>query len=171
MKIREATPADARAIAQVHTRSWQVAYRGLIDQAYLDSLSVDDGEKGWEERLESDGAGVWVACEGMNVVGFASVGPSPDDDDDPQKVGHLFTLYVAPENFGGGAGAALLEEAVTYLREAGFREATLWVLDNNAGARRFYERHGWGDDGGRKDCFGKRRPVEAPVVRYRRRLD
>lgn len=171
MEIREATSADARAIAEVHTRSWQVAYRGLIDQVYLDSLSVDDGEMAWVERLERDPAGVWVACEDLKVVGFASVGPSPDDDDHPQKVGHLFTLYMAPESFGGGAGAALLDEATAHLREVGFHEVTLWVLDNNAGARRFYERHGWSDDGGRKDCFGTRRRVEAPVVRYRRTLD
>ena len=83
MEIREATVEDARAIAEVHTRSWQVAYRGLLEQHYLDSLSVDDGEKSWLERLE-DPAGVWIACDGPVVVGFASVGPSPDEDDDPE---------------------------------------------------------------------------------------
>lgn len=38
MKIRRATPEDALAIAHVHVRSWQAAYRGLIDDEFLDAL-------------------------------------------------------------------------------------------------------------------------------------
>jgi hypothetical protein len=40
-EIRAAVPEDALAVARVHVRSWQVAYRGLIAQAYLDSLKPE----------------------------------------------------------------------------------------------------------------------------------
>jgi len=40
--IRRATPADARAIAQVRVDAWRVTYRGMIPDAYLDAMTVDD---------------------------------------------------------------------------------------------------------------------------------
>ena len=39
--IREATPEDARAIATVHVASWRTTYRGLLRDAYLDSLDLE----------------------------------------------------------------------------------------------------------------------------------
>src|SRR5687767_3602644 len=42
MKIRPALPSDARAIADVHVRTWQSTYRGIVPDAYLDALSVDE---------------------------------------------------------------------------------------------------------------------------------
>jgi hypothetical protein len=36
--IREATAIDAEAVSRVRVRSWQAAYRGIIDDAYLDAL-------------------------------------------------------------------------------------------------------------------------------------
>ena len=42
MRIREAEPKDARAIAEIHVRSWQAAYRGQLADDYLDELKVED---------------------------------------------------------------------------------------------------------------------------------
>jgi RimJ/RimL family protein N-acetyltransferase len=59
------------------------------------------------------------------------------------------------------------------MRSAGFRRATLWVIEENVEARRFYEAAGWRPDG-----LSKRGPMGGfpglPVVnevRYARRLD
>ncbi len=38
MRIRLATIDDARSIAELHIRSWQWAYKGLIPDSYLESL-------------------------------------------------------------------------------------------------------------------------------------
>ena len=38
MTVREAQPRDAAEVAGVHVRSWQVAYRGLFPDDYLDGL-------------------------------------------------------------------------------------------------------------------------------------
>jgi GNAT superfamily N-acetyltransferase len=56
--------------------------------------------------------------------------------------------------------------AVAELRDRGFREATLWVIEANPRARRFYEREGWHPDGvERREEIGE---VEVTEVRYRR---
>lgn len=54
-------------------------------------------------------------------------------------------LYVEPTFQGRGIGAALLAYAVEHL---GARR--LWALEKNAGARRFYARHGFKPTGARK---------------------
>lgn len=43
---------------------------------------------------------------------------------------------------GRGYGTALLRAALRGLLELGFEEAFLWVLEDNTGARTFYERFG-----------------------------
>jgi len=40
--IRQATEEDARQIADIVVEDWKKAYRGIIDQDYLDSMSVEE---------------------------------------------------------------------------------------------------------------------------------
>ena len=42
LTLRNARPDDAEQVACVHVRSWQVAYRGLLADAYLDGLRAED---------------------------------------------------------------------------------------------------------------------------------
>ena len=165
VKVRPATREDARAIAEVHVASWRDAYRGLLPDDYLEKLSVDEREA---QRLEafdrpSAGSGVLVAEEDGQVVGFATFSPSRDDDA-PGGTGEVPAIYVDPAAVGTGVGRELFAAVTEALRRAGFTRATLWVLDANAGARRFYEKAGWAWDGAVSthmfDCANE------PVVRY-----
>ncbi len=165
IRIREAEPSDAEAIARIHVRSWQAAYRGQLSDAYLDSLSVEDRLELHRRMLEDPGERrSWVAEEGGQVVGFAVTGPSQDADAD-HRTGELYAVYLDPDRFGRGIGKRLCDHALADLRERGFRVATLWVLATNERARRFYEREGWRADGltthERVDCELR------PTVRYR----
>jgi GNAT superfamily N-acetyltransferase len=63
---------------------------------------------------------------------------------DGDQVDHL---YLDRDARGGGIGAALLEAAEQAVVAAGHRRAWLAVATGNTGARRFYERQGWVDDG------------------------
>ena len=133
-------------IAIVHVRSWQAAYRGLIPQDYLDSLEADKRLPVWERILgeaEWPRAGTFVAEDGGEVVGFASICPARDDDAEPASAGELAAIYLLPELWGTGLGRELLASGLSALSDAGFGEATLWVLDTNSRARRFYEAAGW----------------------------
>ena len=51
--VRAATPADAAAIAGVHVRSWQAAYRGIVPDEVLDGLSLPDREQRWRSILRA----------------------------------------------------------------------------------------------------------------------
>ena len=39
--IRSAERDDVRQIAEICVEDWQTAYRGIIDDGFLDSMSVD----------------------------------------------------------------------------------------------------------------------------------
>ncbi len=52
LRIREAGPKDAEAIANVHVRAWQEAYRGQLTDDYLDGLTVEDRLEQHRRTLE-----------------------------------------------------------------------------------------------------------------------
>src|SRR5690606_24867170 len=85
------------------------------------------------------------AAEGAEILGFVMYGP-PRDDEVPASTGELWAINLAPSAWGHGVGAILLEAAVSGLSRD-YRHAYLWVLETNARARRFYEKHGWACDG------------------------
>jgi RimJ/RimL family protein N-acetyltransferase len=158
-EVRPATIADALAIATIHVRAWQGAYRGLLPQAYLDDLDPDRRRAEWEASLAATlwpSRGTLVLCEdaaagtGGGIVGFAGISPTRDTDEDPASVGELQTLYLDPRHWRRGGGTTLLTAARDHLATAGFTTATAWVLETNAKARAFYEHHHWRPDGASK---------------------
>jgi ribosomal protein S18 acetylase RimI-like enzyme len=170
VQLRRAGPEDARAIAEVHVRSWKAAFPGLLPQHYLDTLRPEDRLGQWEEALSTSAWPVVLVAEDERaIVGFVALSPSRDADADPSAVGEIQTIYLDPPAFGGGTGSALLQAAEAELARAGFTSATLWVLETNAKARRFYERHGWTTDGGAQEHDWV--AFTAPDVRYRRALE
>jgi GNAT superfamily N-acetyltransferase len=145
--IRPATVADALAIAEVHVHSWQWAYRGLIPDDYLDRLSIQRGAEVHTQRLAIETGGrTWVADQEGQVIGFATTGPSRDPDASP-RTAEIGAMYLRREAAGTGVARALFVHAIQDLWQRGYEEATLWVLDNNARARKFYEKVGWFPDG------------------------
>jgi ribosomal protein S18 acetylase RimI-like enzyme len=172
VSIRAAIPDDAASIAIVHVRSWQVAYRGQLPDELLDNLSVEQRTRWWAEGFWSKDIAhrrLLVAEADGSIRGFAVVGPSRDESA-TDGTGELYAIYADPDVWGQGIGRLLMERAVDELRSAGFAEATLWVLETNERARRFYEVAGWQTDGARRVERLREGGVEAVEVRYRRDL-
>ncbi len=163
--VREATLDDAHTIALVHVRTWQVAYAHVFPAAELRNVSVEARTERWREGLASPRAGdvTFVAVDDSGaVVGFASIGRGRDE---PVEIGELYAIYVSPKVWGAGIGQRLMAHALSRLRAERFREAILWVLDDNPRSRRFYELAGWSHDGGART--GEHLGVQASEVRYR----
>lgn len=161
--IRRAGPADAAAVAHVHVESWKVAYRGIMPDDVIARTDLAYRTPFWAERIANRDWPVWVIEEGGEIVAFCQVVPSPDPGDDPTRIGHIPSLHVRPDLRGRGHGRALLDHARAVLQGRGFAELTLWVLEENRNARRFYEKYGFRLDGATK-MYPK---TEVPEVRYR----
>jgi ribosomal protein S18 acetylase RimI-like enzyme len=165
--VRRAEPADALAVARVHVRSWQVGYRGVLPDDYLDGLLPEDRAARYTfGDLSPERPATFVAVEDDIVRGFVTTGPSRDDD--TREFGEVHALYVDPPAWGSGVGRALMEDARHRLQRAGFRDAQLWVLVGNERAQRFYRADGWTPDGTRRQdqIWG----VDVDEVRFRRSL-
>jgi GNAT superfamily N-acetyltransferase len=185
--VRPATLADVTEIATIHVRSWQAAYRGLMPQDYLDALDPAARATRWQQNLAAldwSASGVLVvtavpetartaptagpATASPGIVGFAGYWPTRDDDADPVRTGEVAAIYLHPDVWGQGLGRQLMAATLANLTAAGYRDATLWVLQDNARARRFYSQAGWTADGAAKtdDLDG----FPLLEVRYRRPL-
>ena len=164
--VRAATIGDTEAIARVHARSWQAAYRGIVGAAFLDGLSDEVWVDRWRTIFTEpqDGARTLVQDEG-EVTGFARIGPVRDPDPPGPGWDEVYAIYLDPSAWGRGAGSALLAAALETVT-GDVPGVSLWVLRDNARARAFYERHGFEPDGLAQEITIDGRPV--PEVRYRR---
>ena len=166
--LREATLADVPAIVAVQAKTWREAYRGLVDDAFLEAIPMQQWIESWRAHLFARDTHAIVAEDGGRVIGFASVGTPDDAATAKDGIAELHTIYIEAAYYGRGVGRMLITAALDRMRAEGFEEAILWVLEGNERGRRFYELGGWAPDGARaSDCWGA---TSVPRVRYRLRL-
>jgi GNAT superfamily N-acetyltransferase len=142
VEIRLAVPADAEALTELHLSCWDDAYSGLVPQEILDGRRADVPARveRWREII---GTGhTTVAEHDGRLIGFVNAGAGTEL---PDLEVRLYALYVRAAWWGTGVGHALFATTV------GDRTAYLWVLEGNARAIRFYERHGFRFDGTGQD--------------------
>ncbi|MFJ6561208.1 GNAT family N-acetyltransferase [Streptomyces sp. NPDC091412] len=167
MQTRRACPDDAAGVAGVYVRSWQVAFAGLVPQVCLDAMEPNREESKWKARIAAarwPSSGVLVAETEAGIVGFAGFGPSEENP----VVAEIGMLYALPEVWGTGIGKQLMSATLMTFEKADYTQATLWVLEDNERARRFYEAAGWHADGAAvEDTTGG---ASLNKLRYRRAL-
>lgn len=147
IEIRRAELADAAAGAWCHLRCWQEAYGEVVDPARLAEKTGDPEQRAerWASAIEA-GVVRWLAINPDpdaivqdRVIGFASPGPSRDEDA-PTPL-ELYAIYVREKWWGSGLGGRLMEVAI------GKEPASLWVFEANERARAFYRKQGFVEDG------------------------
>jgi len=170
ISIRPASPADAATIAAVRAESWRSAYAGVIPADILGRLTspalVDQRAQAmrdrWpagmliaEELMAEDRADAGAGSGSVAAVGFANFGREREPvgesltaapGGDPSRA-ELYAIYVLPRYWSAGAGLALMTEVLRRAKADGYGTLSLWVLERNARARRFYERAGFGQTG------------------------
>jgi ribosomal protein S18 acetylase RimI-like enzyme len=149
VELRDARCGDELAVAEVHVRSWQEAYRELMPEEFLDGLDPRDRARRYTFEGGAEAPTTVVAIAGGAVVGFVTFGPSRDED--AVGMGEIYALYVDPGCHRGGVGRLLMAHARRRLKEQGFAAAVLWVLQGNERAASFYEREGWKPDGATRE--------------------
>jgi GNAT superfamily N-acetyltransferase len=110
----------------------------------------------WRDALADPGVEPYVAEDGGGIVGSVSVGDV-----------FLRTLYVVPSRWRTGVGSSLHDFALERLRARGRSTAKLWTLEENWGARSFYEKRGWTLNGETRVVPFSPNPVD---VGYSRKL-
>ncbi|HMS79913.1 MAG TPA: GNAT family N-acetyltransferase [Burkholderiaceae bacterium] len=134
--IREATAIDAESISRVRVESWRAAYRGIIDDAYLDALSVEAGRERYLRSFDPAPAAGFTrvaADDDGRVVGFATGGVARGAGVPPRE-GEVWMIYLLPAEQGHGLGTRLLCSMARGLDRRGLGSMVVWALARNAPA-------------------------------------
>lgn len=132
---------DPAAVSRVYEESWKRAYRGIVPDAYLDSIPSG----AWCPALNTPGRWTLLLLDDDRIVGTSSYSASRSER--MAGFGEVISLYLLPDFCGKGYGRSLLQAAVDDLHSRGYRDIFLWVLEENVVARRFYERFGFSCSG------------------------
>lgn len=101
--MREAQPQDAAEVAGVHVGSWQVAYRGVFPDDYLDGMRTEDRMSHYTFGDTRPGSPTTlVAIVDTTIRGFVTTGPASDED--VAHAGAVYALYLDPPAWGRGIG-------------------------------------------------------------------
>jgi ribosomal protein S18 acetylase RimI-like enzyme len=170
MMIRPATADDASAIARVQVLAWRQAYAGMMPQDFLDRMDSERRVAGWRRALSADAV---MATDVLldpagETVGFCVHGPSRDADADAWT-GELVAINLLPAHWRRGLGRMMMDRLLVVAAERRWQALTLWVLEANMQARRFYEAHGFAADGARQSDL-KLTGAPLQLLRYRRQL-
>lgn len=162
IQYRQATKGDAENIAALHAESWQLNYRGILDDHYLDHEVVADRNKVWRERFRTPRSdmSVILAENETELVGFGCIFFNESE----VYGAYLDNLHVSKEYSGRGIGKVLMRMLGNeiLLREKR-QDMYLWVLKENKGAIRLYEKL----KGQRKEMVMEKELWEQPVEKVR----
>ena len=151
--------SEIRGKAYVHWKAWQDAYSGLIDQAYLDNLTIEKCTEiafRWPDNL-------LIAKENDKVIGFVGYGVCGDEP----FTGEIFSIYILKEYYDKKIGYALMCAALEKLSD--YRKIYVWVLEGNLRAIKFYERCGFQFDGIKKQITLSTINTEIRMVLHKHR--
>ena len=95
--IREMTTEDIEQVRQVYILGWQNAFRGIVQQPYLDTMNLDD----WAPPLN----GAYVLTDEKNILGTSSIAPARDSSFDGW--GEIISIFILPHLIGQGYGHQL----------------------------------------------------------------
>lgn len=151
MNLRDATPDDAARLEDIRVRSWLHAYAGKAEQDVFDALSLGQfsGIESWKDMIDDGGpiTSVRVVEDDGEMTGFCAVAAPTRDDDEPEGVAEIVALYVDPDTHRRGYGRALLDDAIASLESGGWKEVTVWTLEDNFRSLPLYESRGFKHDG------------------------
>lgn len=141
MIVRNVKKEDLRAVSEIAVRGWQTAYRGIIDDEYLDSLSI---EENYQKRLKDYKENGFIVAElDSEVVGFCRYTlENLFSKDIPDIDGEICAIYVKPELKRNGIGRELFKYVFNEFKKNGNKKIILWCLKENYPSRAFYEKMG-----------------------------
>ncbi len=148
------------SMSLIHALGWRTTYAEAVPADYMSEYITDDH---WIPYFEEDHK--TGRCHGLLLyfndipVACANYGPARIGKSSQSGAacnfhagrykgwGEVISFYTHPDHRGKGFGGMLMEEIVRRLKADGFLNCYVLVLRENAGARRFYARHGFSWDG------------------------
>ncbi|KJZ15073.1 hypothetical protein TW85_05495 [Marinomonas sp. S3726] len=137
MEYRQASLGDLDAIANLHAKSWQETYTGILSDEYLEGNVLQNRLDVWRKRLtnKNENQTVLLAEEANNLLGFICLMKAPS-----AKTILLDNLHIDSSHKGKGLGRRLIDRALSSLGDLEGVSLYLEVLAKNKNAINFYEK-------------------------------
>ncbi len=145
LTIRRAEQRDARALGALGAALMRTHY-AFDPQRFL--AAGEGAERGYaaflSSQLEDDDAVVLVAEVDGRVVGYVYAGLEPMSWKELRgPAGFIHDVLVEDDGRGTGAGTALIEAAIAWLRDHDAARVMLWTAERNEDALRLFARLGF----------------------------
>lgn len=158
--IRPAETCDIKSIAEIKVSGWQSAYRGIVDDEYLDAMFVQDQINAVSSYPLSS---FFVIENDLEILGFCRTAAYNFPNSEMTDY-ELREIYVRPDLKRHGIGSRMFRYILDELQSRGCKKMHLGVFEQNYAARQFYEKMGGRlESEGIMSLFGK----EYPTVFYK----
>lgn len=129
---------DRNEISNIYERSWKSAYKKIIPKSYLDSIP----EGNWAKKVDNPDWATLVCLEDDKIIGTCSFCESRFPEFFP-GYGEIISMYFLPGYTRKGYGTLLMKRVLEEMKNFGFNQIFLWVLEENTRAIAFYEKMGF----------------------------
>ena len=141
INIRDIKKEDIPQVVDIQISGWRTAYKGIIDDEYLENMNYEERIKMRQKDYKE--IGFIVAEHDNEVVGFCRYTDNMEKTPETPEVDcELRALYVKPELKHNGIGKKMFQYAVNEFKNIGKTKMVLWCLKDNVLARKFYEKMG-----------------------------
>ena len=166
MQIFYADIKDCDSLGLIQSESWKEAYKGIVPNSVLKDMTPENCSKKFNFLFSNESGKVALIKDENQIRGFICFGPNRDEDLN-SSYGEIWGVYLLPTFWGQGIGTQLSSWAMKELQKMGFHEVSLWVLEENINARKFYKKMGFINDGKIKEVFFDKK---LNVCRYVKRI-
>ena len=141
--IRKASINDVNGISDIVVRGWKTAYKGLIDDDFLNTVSTEEMNNKWRTYISSQNEDnrYYVYEKNDKILGIIRFG-IPDDQKEEKYNAEIHVLYIDSNCKRQGIGTKLFEFAKDYFIKNNKRDLIIWCLKGNNQGINFYKKMG-----------------------------
>ena len=143
--IRRARQTDMPALGRLGAHLLHAHYAFDSDR-FMEPGDDPEGGYAWflGTQLRDPAVAVFVAEDEGVVVGYVYAGLEPQSWKELREAaGFIHDVVVAESGRRHGVASALIEAAITWLRECGAPRVMLWTAEQNEGAQRLFAKLGF----------------------------
>ena len=147
--IERVKPGDETALAYIQTESWKAGFKDILSEELLERCTRIDKATAMYRRLLEQNIGNGYLLKVAGKPHCIAWWDATRETDMPGYA-ELICIHSLQDNWRQGYGSKMMETVLGDISAAGYSKVMLWVFEENARARRFYEAHGFTTDGKRK---------------------
>lgn len=139
--IRNVKKEDIPGVVDIQISGWQTAYKGIINDSFLNSMNREERIK---QRNEDYHKGGFIVAElDKEIIGFCRFTDSNRfSPETPEADCELSGLYVKPNLKNNGIGTKMFQYVLKEFKKQNKTKMIIWCLKDNFPSRNFYEKMG-----------------------------